>query len=152
MIEPREITRSNVDDMLQLEVREDQQHLVAPNPVTIAQAHYRPHCWLRGLWVNEEPVGLMAMIDRPGLGDDDPPKAAYLWRLMIDMNHQGKGYGREAISLAFEQARRWRRVILCVHVCQGEGNALELYRRFRLEPTGRIDNEEIFLAGPVTEP
>ena len=152
MIEPSEITGANVDDILRLKVRDDQTHLVASNAVTIAQAHYRPNSWLRGLWSDRKAVGLLAMIDLPDPDDDDPQNGAYLWRLMIDMNHQGRGYGWAAVELAFEQARRWQRDTLCVHVCEGEGSALEFYRRFGLEPTGRIDDGEMFLVGPVPEP
>ncbi|MGI9507720.1 MAG: GNAT family N-acetyltransferase [Geminicoccaceae bacterium] len=152
MIEARDITESNIDDLLRLDVRDDQEHLVASNAVTIAQAHYRPHSWVRGLWSGEKAVGLIAMIDLQDADEDDPQNAAYLWRLMIDADHQGNGYGRQAIDLAFEQARRWQRDTLCVHVCEGKGSALELYRRFGLEPTGRIDDGEIFLVGPVPKP
>lgn len=149
MIDCREITDADVDRLLDLEVRDDQEHLVASNPVTIAQAHYRPHSWLRGLWSGDQAVGLIAMIDLPD--SDNPENAAYLWRLMIDREHQGKGYGRQAIDHAFEQARRWQRDNLCLHVCEGEGSAQTLYSRFGLEPTGRVDDDEIFLMGPVPE-
>ena len=149
MIDFREITADDVNDLIDLSVRDDQGHLVAPNAVTIAQAHYRPHAWVRGLWSGDHAVGLMAIIDLSEPDDDDPENAAYLWRLMIDADHQGKGYGRQAIDHAFEQARRWRRDTLCLHVAEGEGNALSLYRQFGLEPTGRVDHGEMFLAGPV---
>lgn len=152
MIEALEITASTIDDLLRLDVRDDQDHLVASNAVTIAQAHYRPYSWVRGLWSDGKAVGLMAMIDLPDADEDGLENAAYLWRLMIDEDHQGNGYGRQAVELAFEQARRWRRDTLCVHVCDGEGNALELYRRFGLEPTGRIDDGEMFLLGPIPKP
>ena len=65
MIEAREISRKSVNPLLRLKVREDQALLVASNPVTIAQAHYEPNSWLRGLWSGELPVGLIAMIDIP---------------------------------------------------------------------------------------
>ncbi len=92
MIEASEITGASVNDILRLKVRDDQTHLVASNVVTIAQAHFRPNSWFRGLWADGKAVGLLAMIDLPDSDDDDLRNAAYLWRLMIDMNHPVQGY------------------------------------------------------------
>lgn len=153
MIEARGITYCNVDWLLRLSVRDDQKHLVAPNSVTIAQAHYIPNCWIRGLWVDGDAVGLIAMIDihpdHPEVDEYTPGNTAYLWRLMFAASHQGRGYGQQSVELAFEQARRWRRPTLCLSVSQGDGSALEFYRRFGLEPTGQVDDDEIVLNGPV---
>ena len=152
-IEAREITYSNVDDLLALAVGEDQKHLVAPNSVTIAQASCMPNSWTRGLWLADDAVGLIAMIDigegHPGIDDHTPANIAFLWRLMVDASHQGRGYDSQAIHLAFEQARRWCRTTLYSSVAQGDGNALHFYWRFGLEPTGEIDDDELVLRGPV---
>ena len=152
-IEAREITYFNVNELLRLAVRDDQAHLVARNSVTIAQASYMPNCWLRGLWLADDAIGLMAMIDihgdHPEVNDFTPANVAFLWRLMIDASHQGHGYGSQAIDLAFEQARRWRRAALYLSVAQGDGNALSFYQRFGLEPTGEVDGDELVLKGSV---
>ncbi|MGI9504416.1 MAG: GNAT family N-acetyltransferase [Geminicoccaceae bacterium] len=153
MIEPREITYWNVDLLLGLRVRDDQTDLVASNSVTIAQAHYIPNSWIRGLWAGGDAVGLIAMIDihpdHPEADEYTPGNTAYLWRLMIAAPHQGRGYGQQSVELALEQARRWRRPRLSLTVAQGDGNALAFYRRFGLEPTGQVDDDEIVLIGPV---
>ena len=153
MIEARAVERFNLRALMRLQVGEEQRHLVASNAVTIAQVHYEPYSWLRGLWAGDEAVGLIAMIDlrpdHPDVDPNGPENAAYLWRLMIDATQQGKGYGRQAMGLAFGQARSWGRDMLCLHVSEREGNASAFYRRFGLHPTGRIDDGEAFLAGPV---
>ena len=153
-IEAREITYFNVDQLLALAVGDDQAHLVAPNSVTIAQASYMPNCWLRGLWLADDAVGLIAMIDlhgdHPEVDDCTPANVAFLWRLMIDASHQGRGYGSQAIGLAFEQARHWRRAALYLSVAQGDGNALNFYQRFGLEPTGEVDDDELVMKSPVS--
>ncbi len=153
MIEAREISRKSVNPLLRLKVREDQALLVASNPVTIAQAHYEPNSWLRGLWSGELPVGLIAMIDIPPATPEAdkgfPTNVAYLWRLMIDADQQGKGFGREAMQLAFSQARIWGRSTLCLHVAEKAGSAIEFYRKFGLEPTNRVDDGERLLIGSV---
>lgn len=153
MIEAREITYWNVDLLLKLRVRDDQTELVAPNSVTIAQAHYMPNSWVRGLWAGEDAVGLIAMIDihpsHPEADEYTPGNTAYLWRLMIAAPHQGRGYGQQSVELAFEQARKWRRPRLCLTVSIGDGNASAFYRRFGLEPTGQVDDGEMVLIGHV---
>lgn len=153
MIEAREITRENVNSLLRLKVKDEQAHLVASNPVTVAQAAYEPNVWLRGLWSGELAVGLIAMIDIPhGMADADrgfPTNVAYLWRLMIDDRRQGKGYGREAMDLAFGQARLWGRSTLCLHVPETAGGVIGFFRKFGLEPTNRVDDGERLMIGSV---
>ncbi|MXU64052.1 GNAT family N-acetyltransferase [Oceanomicrobium pacificus] len=152
MIEARAITREGVNALLRLKVRPDQDGLVAPNPVTIAQAAYEPQSWVRGLYEGDRPVGLMAMIDMPGHPDTqphDPEDAAYLWRLMIADTEQGKGYGAAALALAFDQARVWGRSKLAVHVVEREDSALDLYIRAGLRPTDIVEEGERLLVGPV---
>ena len=156
MLKAREIDRETVTDLIRLRPKPGQERLVASNAATIAQAAYDPHAWLRGLWVGDRPVGLIAMVDlSPGHPDFDetmPENAAYLWRLMIAAEHQGKGYGLAAMGIAFDQARRWGRERLSLHVADEAGSALAFYHRLGLEPTGRIDDGELFLIGPVAPP
>ncbi|MEM8949934.1 MAG: GNAT family N-acetyltransferase [Pseudomonadota bacterium] len=153
-IEPRDVTYRNLDQLLRLNVREDQAHLVAPNAVTIAEANYMPKGWMRGLWVGDDPVGLIAMIDmdadHPEVGDHLPGNIAYLWRLMIGASFQGKGYGRYALELAFDRARRWKRRSLYLSVAEGKGNALPFYRRFGFEPTGAVHGNELVLKSLIS--
>lgn len=152
-LEARPVDRDNLATLMNLEVRDDQKTLVAGNAETIAEAAYEPEAWLRGLWDREVAVGLMAMVDMRAEGADEendfPPDTAYLWRLMIADVHQGRGYGRQAIELAFAQARLWHCRHLGLSVSEDEGNAAGFYRRFGLEPTDRVvDGERLFI-GPV---
>lgn len=153
MIEAREITRDTLIAILDLAVHDTQTRLVASNAVTVAQAHFEPDGLVRGLWSGEVAVGLFAMIDmfpdHPDARPDDPPNAACLWRLMIDRNHQRRGYGTRAMGLVMAQARAWGRSTLCLGVAQQPGNAERFYRRFGLVPTGEVEDGEMFWAGPV---
>lgn len=148
-LEAREVTYTNLDQLLRLNVRADQEHLVAPNSVTIAEANYMPNSWLRGLWLLDEPIGLMAMINidanHPEIDEHIPGKVAYLWRLMIDAQHQGYGHGRNAIAIAFDQARKWRRPTLYLSVSRDKGNAMPFYRRFGFKQAGGATDGELLL-------
>lgn len=89
----REITAETVRTICDLEPHEAQSGFVAPNAVSIAQAHFNPAAVFRAIYADEEPVGFIMW--RP----EDDGANCFLWRFMIDRRHQGKGYGREAIAL-----------------------------------------------------
>ena len=89
----RPVTKDNLRDILRLKVTEAQEHFVADNAVSLAQAHFSPEAWYRAIYAGETPVGFMML-------HDDPAKPKYfLWRLMIDSRYQRFGYGRQAMAL-----------------------------------------------------
>lgn len=153
MIEAREVTFFNLSALIKLKVRADQEHLVAPNSVTIAQFHYEPAGWVRGLWDGDAPVGLIAMInpliESPSFEEGDRTDAAYLWRLMIGDEHQGKGFGGEALAVAFQQARLWGLPYLQTSVVPGENCPAPFYERNGMEKTGNMLDKEIELLASV---
>lgn len=154
MLGAREITAETVRSLINISVREDQRKLVANNATTIAQSHYDRLSWVRGLWVGDQPVGLIAMIDlrsdHPRCENGAPANTAYLWRLMIAGDHQGKGYGAQAMEIAFDQARHWGRDIFCTSVVESAVAAQAFYQRFGLQPTEKISYGERLFIGPVS--
>lgn len=89
----REITAETVRTICELEPHAAQSGFVAPNAVSIAQAHFNPAAVFRAIYADEEPVGFIMW--RP----EDDGASCFLWRFMIDGRQQGKGYGRKAIAL-----------------------------------------------------
>jgi diamine N-acetyltransferase len=89
----REITAETVRTICELAPHETQRGFVAPNAVSIAQAHFNPAAVFRAVYADDEPVGFMMW--RP----EDDGASCFLWRFMIAGGHQGKGHGREAIAL-----------------------------------------------------
>ena len=95
----REVTAETVRAICRLSVREDQRGFVASNAVSIAQAHFSDHAWFRAIYSGDTPVGF-AMIE------DRPEKTEYfLWRFMIDAEHQGQGVGRMAVELLIDHVK-----------------------------------------------
>jgi len=92
----REVTAETVRAICSLEVSPEQRGYVAPNAVSIAQAHFEPRAWFRAVYAGEQPVGFVM------LHDDPEKREYYLWRFMIGAEHQGKGYGRAALDLVVE--------------------------------------------------
>jgi diamine N-acetyltransferase len=141
----RPVTRDHVDTLVKLKVGAHQPGLVADNVKTLAQAAYEPNSTVWGLWSGETAVGLMAMIDfvgYPHLFEGEDPNSAYLWRLMIDHAQQGKGFGRQALTLARDVAKGWQRPRLYASVADVPHSNLGFYLKNGFRETGRIFDGE----------
>lgn len=134
----REITVETLRDILRLKVGDDQQHFVANNAVSIAQAHFEPKAWFRGIYADETAVGFVMLSDDP-----DKPEY-YLWRFMIDRRYQGRGYGWQALQRLVEHVKtRPGAVELLVSYVPGDGSPGEFYHKFGFVDTGEEDDGEL---------
>ncbi len=134
----REVTRENLGEILRLKVAEAQNKFVAPNSVSIAQAHFYPdEAWFRAIYADETPVGFLML-------EDEPAKASYfLWRLMVDDKYQGMGFGRRAIELLVEHVKtRPNATKLLTSCVPGKGSPFGFYKNLGFEPTGEIEDGE----------
>ena len=154
MIHLEKVTGKNVWDILKLEVAQTQRAFVAANEVSIIEAYTaitgNGHAFPFGIYDSNTPVGfLMIGFDVDDDWEDAPEiaKGNYnLWRLMIDRNYQGKGFGREAVRLALEFIRTLPcgEAAFCWLSYEPENHAARrLYRSFGFEETGEMDGEEI---------
>jgi len=98
-VELREITRDTVRTVCELKVADGQQGFVAPNAVSIAEAHFTPEHWMRAVYADGEPAGFVLTYEEPAKG------TWYLWRFMVDERFQRRGVGRRAMELLLD---RWR--------------------------------------------
>jgi diamine N-acetyltransferase len=136
----REITKDTLRGVLSLRVHETQARFVADNATSIAQAHFSEEAWFRAIYAGEVPVGFVML-------SLEPAKPEYwIWRLMIDRAHQGKGFGRAAIGLVEEHVRDQpgARELLLSHV-QAEGNPGAFYESLSFEYTGDVDQGELVM-------
>jgi len=143
----REITEKTVVAICRLSdtLPEDQRKMVAPNAISIAQAHFAEHAWFRAVYADEMPVGFVMLWD-------DPKKAVYgLWRLMIAAPHQGRGYGRRALEQVVEYVKgRPNATELKASYVPMEGGPEGFYRKLGFEPTGETEGEEIVVRLALT--
>jgi diamine N-acetyltransferase len=133
----REVTAETVRAVCRLEVAPEQRGYVAPNAVSIAQAHFEPKAWFRAVYADEEPVGFVM------LHEDTETPEYFLWRFMVAAEHQGKGYGRRALDLVVEHVRSLPGArVLGSSFVPGEQGPKAFYLRYGFVETGELDEGE----------
>lgn len=134
----REISEDTLRPILELNVGEDQQHFVASNAVSIAEAHFSDYAWFRAIYAGETPVGFLMLYDNP-----EKP-TYYLWRFMIGARYQKHGYGYRAMKLLIEHVKTRPNAteLLLSHV-PGEGCPEGFYRKLGFEHTGKEEDGEL---------
>jgi diamine N-acetyltransferase len=128
-----EITGETLGPILRLQVSEDQKQFVAPNSVSIAQAHFEERAWFRAIYAGDEPVGFVMLYL-----DQDKPEY-FLWRLMVGAEHQRKGYGYAAMQQVIEYVKSLPNASeLKVSYVPQEGSPLPFYEKLGFVETGEV--------------
>ena len=144
MVTLREVTKDTVFAVCDLHVAPEQREYVAENAVSIAQAHFEPKAWFRAIYADETPIGFVMISDDP-----DAPEY-FLWRLMIDAMHQGKGFGQRAVAVLVEYVRTRpdaRELLVSYH--PGSLSPRDFYLKQGFRDTGRIEEDEVVLSLPL---
>jgi diamine N-acetyltransferase len=130
----KEITKETIWPIMNLEVADNQVTLVAPNANSIAEAYYsREAAWFRGIYLGEQPVGFVML----HVETDEPEY--FLWRLMIDKNHQRKGYGYQAMLQVIDHVKTLPGATeLKTSYVPREGNPSPFYYKLGFEETGEM--------------
>jgi len=118
----REITAETLRPILKLSVTPVQESFVAPNSVSIAEAHFANDAWFRGVYADDTAVGFVMLSLQP-----DRPYY-YLWRFMIDQRYQGLGFGRRAMKQVIDFVRQQPRAgALILSYVREEGGPGDFY-------------------------
>jgi diamine N-acetyltransferase len=134
------VTRENVRAACKLELRPDQEGLVAPVAWSLADAYTMPDiAWPRLICDGDQLVGFIMAAFAP---QENPLFHSYLWRLNISAGHQGKGYGRFAVEELCKEVRRRGHRRLTVSYHAGPDGPEEFYRRLGFHPTGEHNEGE----------
>lgn len=139
-----------------LKVSRKQEDYVDSVKESLAEAAATPSArpWYRAVYAGEVPVGFLMICDDVPPGDPDMPWRYYLWRMLIDRHHQGRGYGRAALDRLVEYLRtRPGAEILVASVVPGKRTPLGFYLRYGFEPTGEMfDGEQVIQLRLATVP
>lgn len=137
------VTKSNWLALTRLKVRADQNHFVAPNTYSIAESQFgfdeadgsHWNMYPFGIYDGETPVGFLMY----GYNFQYADFQAYIMRLMVDENHQGKGYGKfgmQKMLQIFQDDERIRSVGISYE--PGNDGARKLYASLGFVETGKL--------------
>jgi len=140
-----EITEDNLRAVARLATHHSQERFVAPMAGSFADALI-PHVedglrivpWFRAIEADGELVGFMMIAEHTPPGD-----IPFLWRLLIDRRHQGRGIGSRAVGLLIDRLRADGEPRLHVSWHPGRGGPEPFYRKLGFVPTGRVEDDEL---------
>lgn len=98
-----DVTADNWRAVVNLKLAESQRRLLASNVYSLAQSKFDPDARPRAIYAGETLVGFI-MYDLPTA--DGGAREASIYRFMIDVDHQRKGYGRAALACAIAEIAR----------------------------------------------
>ena len=139
----REITDYNREAVLALRIAPSQQGYVSSVADSLEEARDNPegNPWYRAIYADGEPVGFVMISWNV---TPDPPRIIgpwFLWKLLIDERHQGRGYGRDAVKLVADIARKQGASELLTSYVSGERSPEPFYRQLGFVPTGEHDEK-----------
>ena len=133
-------------------MRVDQKDFVAPNVYSLAQLHFATGAYGFVIWEGAARVGYCQVIDMREHRYREPydeESSAFLWRLMIAAEHQGRGHGRAAVALLFDWARARGLPRFLTSVVETNAAARAFYAALGLVPTGHVDGTEMILGRDI---
>ncbi len=136
MVELREITKDNLEQVLALRISESQKDFVSSTAHSLAQAWvYKDTAFPFAVYADNEIVGFVM------LGYYEERSQYTLWKFLIDEKHQRKGYGRKALKLAIQYLMdRFNVAEIFTGVAFGNDVAETLYRSVGFVKTGVEDD------------
>jgi GNAT superfamily N-acetyltransferase len=150
----RELTDGNLSAVLALRVAPDQEKFVGSSVQNaLADAADYPHAkpWCQVVYGGEEPVGFVMISWNC---EPRPPEIIgpwFLWKLLIDKRHQGRGYGTEVVRQVAELVRAEGATELLTSIVPGDGGPAGFYQRLGFVPTGDTDmNNEAIVSLALT--
>lgn len=139
MVELREITKDNFDDVLRLKVAKNQESFVSSTSYSLAQAWaYKNTALPFAIYADDILVGFIM------LGYYEAKNQYTLWKFLIDEQHQNKGYGKKALKLGIEYLiDKFNVTEVFTGVAFENSIAKHLYHSIGFEETGRTDDTSL---------
>jgi diamine N-acetyltransferase len=141
----RPLEESDREAVDALRVSPGQERFVSSVADSLREAAEHPgahaQCWV--VHDGDTPVGFVMIADEVD-GPDYVPH--YLWKLLIDERHQGRGFGTATLDLVVDLFRGRPDVeVLTAHAGQGEGSPIAFYERYGFQRTGEVVDGEVEL-------
>ena len=140
-IELVEITDERAPSVLALRLAPGQERFVSSVAESLEEAAAHPHGnpWSRAVYADGMPVGfvMLSWDVQPQPPEINGPW--FLWKLLIDHRHQGKGYGREVVRQVVELVRGEGAAELLTSHVPGDGGPAGFYAKLGFVPRGDLD-------------
>ena len=132
----KDITEDNWRAVIALKLDAEQEDLVASNLYSIAESRFDPDARPRAVYAGKRVVGFLMY--------DLQSRKASIYRFMIDRKHQGKGYGRAALSRALDEIRAIPGIRkISIRYMAENPVAKRFYASFGFVEVGKDDDGEI---------
>jgi len=139
MVHLHEITKENLNAVLELKTKKEQETYVSTVAHSLAQAWvYRDTAYPFAVYDDDVLVGFVMM------GFYEVKQQYTLWKLLIDERYQHRGYGRQAVELAKQyliDTFGVAEIYLGVH--EDDEVAIRLYQSAGFMATGETDGKQI---------
>lgn len=144
-VELRPVDDRNREACLSLKVKPEQEEFVAPNEKSLREASEKPAIARPfAIYAGEELVGftMFAFDDF----EDEDGHYHWLWRFMIDADHQGKGYGKAAMKEIITYFKVNGAETVALSTQAHNSSAITLYESFGFRRNGQVnDGETVFI-------
>ncbi len=149
----REVTDENEAAVRALRTTPEQEQFVSTVPASLAEAEEHPegNPWFRAVYDGGQPVGFVMLSWDVVPQPPDLNGPWFLWKLIVDHRHQGRGVGREIVGLVVDIVREHGGTELLTSHVPGDGGPAGFYARLGFVPRGDTDPEgEIILRLDLT--
>lgn len=142
------ITDRNREAVLAMRVAPEQERFVGSVHGALEEAAEYPHAkpWSRAVYAVDEPIGFVMVSWNV---EPQPPQIIgpwFLWKLLIDERHQGRGYGSEVVRQVADLVQSEGATELLTSYVEGYGSPAGFYERLGFMPTGeRDENGEVIV-------
>src|SRR5215472_8619656 len=122
----REVTSENLEAVLALRVSPEQEQFVSSVQESLEEAAEYPEGrpWYRAVYSGVEPAGPVGFVMVSWNVQPEPPRIIgpwFLWKLLIDQRHQGRGYGAAVVRQIADVVRAQGGTELLTSYTPGDG-------------------------------
>lgn len=138
MLKLIDIDSENFWEITKLKVTKEQEEFVASNTFSIAQSKVQPECIPLAIYKDKTPIGFLMYCM------DSIDNEYWIYRVMIDIKYQSKGYGRQAMELLINRIKEDKEHHIIYISFEPENQwAKSMYESMGFTPDGRIVEGEI---------
>ena len=133
---------------IKLKLAPEQEGLVAPNVVSIAESKFEPHYEPRAIYRNDQVVGFLMYCPEVETNEKD---LYWLFRFLIDAQYQRQGIGRAALGLAINEISQNNCSKINILYSPKNTIAAKLYASFGFKPVGNGDDGDIIAQKQINQ-